>query len=394
MQADRRSMLVAVALAAALNTACEKPVAVAPPPPEVYVATVVQQDVPVYLELVGQTAGLPGRRDPRARRRLPRDGELPRGLVRPQGRPALRDRSRSRSRRSLAPAAKADQATAQARLAKANNDVARYTPLVAKQAVSQQELDDARAAQDAARVARSRPRKAAVEKATLDLELHAHHVADQRARRHHAGEAGQPRRPRREHAADDDLADRSDPLPRRRHRGRLPAHRQARARRGPARRREASGIQLTLADGSVVPAHGHASDRSSARSTPRPAPSASSSRFPTPTRLLRPGQYGRARLLLDTKTGALLVPQRAVQELQNLYSVAVVDADNKVAFRNVKVGPRVDSLWVIEEGLKPGEQVVVEGLQRIQRRHDGRGQAGAGPRTQHRARPQPAAEAK
>ncbi len=82
--------------------------------------------------------------------------------------------------------------------------------------------------------------------------------------------------------------------------------------------------------------------------------------------MLRPGQYGRARLLLDTKAGALLVPQRAVQELQNLYSVAVVGADNKVAFRNVKVGPRVDSLWVIEEGLKPGERVVVEGLQRIQ----------------------------
>ena len=54
-----------------------------------------------------------------------------------------------------------------------------------------------------------------------------------------------------------------------------------------------------------------------------------------------------------------------MQELQNLYSVAVVGADNKVAFRNVKVGPRVDSLWVIEEGLKPGEQVVAEGLQAV-----------------------------
>ena len=88
--------------------------------------------------------------------------------------------------------------------------------------------------------------------------------------------------------------------------------------------------------------------------------------FPNPDLLLRPGQYGRARMLLETKAGALLVPQRAVQELQNLYSVAVVDADNKVAFRNVKVGPRVESLWVIEDGLKPGERVVVEGLQRIQ----------------------------
>ena len=87
--------------------------------------------------------------------------------------------------------------------------------------------------------------------------------------------------------------------------------------------------------------------------------------FPNPDRLVRPGQYGRARFVVETKAGALLVPQRAVQELQNLYSVAVVGADGKVAFRNVKVGPRVDGLWVIEEGLKAGEKVVVEGLQRV-----------------------------
>ena len=62
----------------------------------------------------------------------------------------------------------------------------------------------------------------------------------------------------------------------------------------------------------------------------------------------------------------MLVPQRAVQELQSLYNVVVVGADNKAAFRTVKVGPRVDTLWVIEDGLKPGERVVVEGLQRVQ----------------------------
>ena len=80
--------------------------------------------------------------------------------------------------------------------------------------------------------------------------------------------------------------------------------------------------------------------------------------------LVRPVNL-RARILIETTPGALLVPQRAVQELQNLYSVAVVEGD-KVAFRNVKVGPRVESLWVIQEGLKPGDKVVVEGLQRIQ----------------------------
>ena len=88
--------------------------------------------------------------------------------------------------------------------------------------------------------------------------------------------------------------------------------------------------------------------------------------FPNPQGLLRPGQFGRARILLETKPEQLLVQQRAVQELQSLYSVAVVDGSGKVAFRSVKVGPRVGSLWVIEEGLKRGEQVVVEGVQRIQ----------------------------
>ena len=80
---------------------------------------------------------------------------------------------------------------------------------------------------------------------------------------------------------------------------------------------------------------------------------------------MRPGQFGRVKFDIDVKKGALLLPQRAVQELQNLYSIAVVDSDNKVSFRNVKVGPREGSLWVIEDGLKAGERVVVEGLQKI-----------------------------
>ena len=94
--------------------------------------------------------GLPGRRDPRARRGLSRDGELPRGLVRQAGRPALHDRSEA-ARGDPGGRPRRTRRRPRRRLAKANNDVARYTPLVAKQAVSQQELDDALAAQDAAR---------------------------------------------------------------------------------------------------------------------------------------------------------------------------------------------------------------------------------------------------
>jgi membrane fusion protein (multidrug efflux system) len=80
---------------------------------------------------------------------------------------------------------------------------------------------------------------------------------------------------------------------------------------------------------------------------------------------LRPGQYGKARFAPEVKEGALLVPQLAVQEIQGLYSVMVVKSDATVEQRMVKAGDRVGNLWVIESGLKPGEKVIVEGIQRV-----------------------------
>lgn len=87
--------------------------------------------------------------------------------------------------------------------------------------------------------------------------------------------------------------------------------------------------------------------------------------FPNPGNILRPGQYGRIRAVTGMREGALLVPQRAVTELQGSYRVAVVGSDNKVSIRSVKVGNRVGPIWIIEEGLNPGERVVAEGTQKI-----------------------------
>jgi RND family efflux transporter MFP subunit len=87
--------------------------------------------------------------------------------------------------------------------------------------------------------------------------------------------------------------------------------------------------------------------------------------FPNPGNILRPGGYGQVRAITRIQSGALLVPQRAVTELQNSYQVAVLDSENKVSIRNVKVGDRVGNLWVIADGLKPGERVVAEGLQKV-----------------------------
>ena len=87
--------------------------------------------------------------------------------------------------------------------------------------------------------------------------------------------------------------------------------------------------------------------------------------FPNPGNVLRPGQFGRVRAVMSVKKNALLVPQRAVMEIQGNYQVAVVGSDNKVSINSVKVGETVGSMWVIDEGLQPDERVVVEGLQNV-----------------------------
>jgi membrane fusion protein (multidrug efflux system) len=125
------------------------------------------------------------------------------------------------------------------------------------------------------------------------------------------------------------------------------------------------GFQLTLSDGSVYPHTGKVNTVDRAVD-PATGTLGIQLEFANPNLLLRPGQYGKVRLLLENKAQALLIPQRAVQELQSIRSVAVVDDSGMVSFRTVKVGQKVDSLWVIEEGLKLGDRVVVEGLQRVQ----------------------------
>jgi RND family efflux transporter MFP subunit len=87
--------------------------------------------------------------------------------------------------------------------------------------------------------------------------------------------------------------------------------------------------------------------------------------FPNPGNILRPGQYGKVRAVTQVRKGALLVPQRAVTELQGAYQVAVVGPDNKVTIRGVDAGERVDTMWIINKGLNAGERVVAEGAQEV-----------------------------
>lgn len=123
-------------------------------------------------------------------------------------------------------------------------------------------------------------------------------------------------------------------------------------------------LDLILADGTTYPEKGkfYLADRQVDQKT---GSIRLAGIFPNPGNVLRPGQYGRVRAVTNTREGAIVIPQRAVSELQGGYQVAVVGADNKVANRSVKVGDRTGSDWIIEEGLQPGESVVVEGTQKV-----------------------------
>jgi RND family efflux transporter MFP subunit len=124
------------------------------------------------------------------------------------------------------------------------------------------------------------------------------------------------------------------------------------------------GLQLVLADGSTYVHEGSFdfADRQVNESTGAIRIAAL---FPNPNNILRPGGYAKVRVVIQIQHDALLVPQRAVSQLQGGYQVAVVDNDNKVAIRPVTVGAQVDSRWVIADGLNPGDRVVVEGTQKV-----------------------------
>jgi membrane fusion protein, multidrug efflux system len=354
-------LLLFAVVFAAVGACSPPPPPAAAPPPEVLVVEPVQRDVPVEMELVGQAAGS---QDVEIRARV--EGFLQtmaftEGTLVKKGQ-LLYQIDPSDLKAALANAT-ADLATWQARLDKTENDVKRFTPLVKQQAVSQMELDNAISSRDAA-AATVKAQEAAVEKARLNLGYATITAPVDGLIGTAKVKAG-------------NLVGRGESTllttisvinPIFFRAGLAEAEYLTVVRRNQERGTTGAGkripIQLILADGTVHPEPGRL-DTAERNIDPTTGTLALQFTFPNPQLVLRPGQYGRARFDIDVRKGALLVPQRAVQELQNLYSLAVVGSDNKVTFRNVKVGPRVGSLWVIEEGLKPGEKVVVEGLLRV-----------------------------
>lgn len=356
-----------VALAGAVVGACllascsDPPAPPAPPPPEVLVTDVVRRDVPVPMELVGQTRGY---EDVEIRARV--EGFLDvvgfaEGSLVTRGQVLYRI-DRKPLEASLANAT-AELGVAQARYEKTKNDVKRLQPLAARQAVSAQELDNAIAAEEAAR-SQVEARKAEAQRVSLDLGYTNVTSPIDGLIGTTLVKAGSL--VGRGESTLLTTVSRIDPILFRA--GLSEAEYLRIARRADELRAQQAGqkipIELVLADGSVHPHKGHL-DAIERAIDPTTGTLSLQFRFPNPGGVIRPGQYGRAQFVMESREGAMLVPQQAVQQLQNLYNVAVVGSDNKVVFKTVTVGPRLDNLWVIESGLTGNEKVVVAGLQRL-----------------------------
>ena len=266
--------------------------------------------------------------------------------------------------------AEAQLATARANQVKTEHDVNRYTPLAKEQAIPQQDLDNAIQANrggpgsgPSGQSSRSKRRRRRSQSAQLDLGFtKVVSLID--------GIAGIAQ------AQIGDLVSQSTllttvstvdpikvyfPVSEREYLDYVKDHPDA-AKRAAAESQ--LQLQLVLADGSVYPHKGIFSfaDRQVDVKT---GTLRLQGIFPNPGNVLRPGQYARIRAITKTAKGALLVPQRAVTEQQGNYQLAVVGSDNTVEIRPVKVGDRVGTQWIIENGLKPGERVVAEGIQKV-----------------------------
>ena len=361
--ASRRIFLMVAVVAMTFAACGKKKEAPPPPPPTVEVATVVQKDVPVSQEWIGSLDGFVN-----AEIRPQIEGyllkrEYKEGFLVHAGETLFQ--IDPRQFQATYEQSKAALAQNEATLANAKTTAARYRPLAAQKAISQQELDDAETRERTAQ-ANTESARAALDKAKLDLEW-------TKVVSPIDGIAGVAK------AQVGDLVNRLtvmttvsqvDPI-----KVNFNASEQEYlawvAKNGAIEKAlsartnlEQGPLQLVLSDGSVFPHHGRAilvgREVDVKTGTIQLAGA-----FPNPGNVLRPGQYAKVRVALDVKKGAILVPQRAVSELQGSYQVAVVGADNKVTIKVVKIGPIAGNLWVIEEGLKPGDRIVVEGLQRV-----------------------------
>lgn len=332
----------------------------APPPPAVLVTEVTQKDVPISAEWVGTTVGfvnanvMPRVQGYLLAQRYEDGASVKAGQ--------LLFEIDDRQYKASLDQALGDLATQQANLRKHQQDVARYTPLAAQGAVSKQELDDSFQATRASQ-AQVKAAEAAVTNARLNLDwTKVYSPIDGIAgiAPVQIGDLVTPSSVLTTVSQVDPMKV-SFPITEREY---LRFADKIREHQEKGQAEDEPELALVLADGSTYPRRGrfHVANREIDRQTGTILVQAL---FPNPDGMLRPGLYAKVRAATETVRGALLVPQRAVQETQGTYQVAVVGPDDTVMVRTVKMGPRLDGLWVVTDGLQPGERVVTQGVQKV-----------------------------
>jgi RND family efflux transporter MFP subunit len=334
--------------------------AAAPPPPNVQIVEVVQRDVPVYHEWIATLDGYVNAIiQPQVSGYLIRQNYREGALVRKND---VLFKIDPRPFQAVLDQAKAQVAQAEAQLGKTRLDVQRDTPLAKEKAIAQSQLDNDIQANLAAK-ATVQADQATIEQAQLNLEFTNVRSLIDGVAGIATGQVGNLVGPQAVLTTVSQL----DPI-----KAYFVVSEQqylAFVQRNPtvAAREKTERqlvLELILADGSTYPRKGRffAADRQVDVQT---GAIRLAGLFPNPDNVLRPGQYGRVRFVSYIRPAALLVPQKAVTELQGMYQVAVVGSDDKVSVRTVRVGERTGSMWIIEEGVKPGERVVVEGVQKV-----------------------------
>src|SRR3984893_17163517 len=341
---------------------CESPKAASPvPSPEVEVARVVQKDVPIYSEWVATLDGYVNAQiQPQVTGYVIQQTYKEGSFVR---KGQLLFQIDPRPFQALLDQANAQLAQAQAQLGKTEMDVDRDTPLARERAIAQSQLDNDVQANKAAKAA-VKAAEPQVEQAQLNLDFtNVKSPVDGIAgiAQVQIGNLVNPTTVLTSVSQIDPIKayfsiSEQEYL---HYAERINAETQKKVpTNGPP-------FDLILADGSVYPHRGAGllTNRQVDITTGTIQVVCS---FPNPQNLLRPGQFGRLRAAPDIRRDAMLVPQKAVSELQGTYQLAVVGTENKVSIRAVKLGDRVGPMWIVESGVKPGELVIVEGLQKVQ----------------------------
>jgi membrane fusion protein (multidrug efflux system) len=353
-------LLAAACLSVCLVCGCGEQKATSPAPPSVEVVNVVQKDVPIVREWVGTTDGLVNAKINAQVQGYLIKQNYKEGSVVKKGQVLFE--IDPRPFQAALEQAKGQLAINEGQLYTAKANLEKIRPLAAVNAVSKKDLDDAIGREASAKAA-VQAAKAAVNKAEIDLSFTKivspiEGIAGI-AKAQLGDLVGNP--------GGHELTTVStvDPI-----KVYIPISEQEYMRfieRAEARGKsdqEGPVLELVLADGRMFPQKGRVyfADRQVDENT---GTIKVATLFPNPGNRLRPGQFAKVKALIETQTGALLVPQRAINELQGRFQVAVVSPDNKVDLRWVKVGERAGPLWVIDEGLKPGERVIVEGIQKV-----------------------------